>query len=194
MLSKSDRTKKMILEKATELFIKKGYSAVTMKDVCEATGLSRGGLYRHFSSTGEMIICLIRAEQQNADNEFKKALAEGKSALQMLDLFIDTHNRFLLSPKSGLELAANQFALLDEKGKQINAERAWSTVKRTSYLVRLGQEEGVFIDGDPESIAWHIVLFLGGLRTKTALDGAKPDFIYSQTNWIREFLLKQNLK
>ena len=172
MLSKSDRTKKMILEKATELFIKKGYSAVTMKDVCEATGLSRGGLYRHFSSTGEMIICLIRAEQQNADNEFKKALAEGKSALQMLDLFIDTHNRFLLSPKSGLELAANQFALLDEKGKQINAERAWSTVKRTSYLVRLGQEEGVFIDGDPESIAWHIVLFLVGLRTKTALDGA----------------------
>ena len=184
----------MILEKATELFIQKGYSAVTMKDVCEATGLSRGGLYRHFRSTGEMIISLIRAEQQNADNEFKEALAEGKSALQILDLFIDTHNRFLLSPKSALELAANQFALLDEKGKQINAERAWTTVKRTSHLVRLGQEEGVFIDGDPDSIAWHIVLFLGGLRTKTALDGAEPAFIYSQTNWIRDFLLKPNFK
>jgi len=149
----------MILEKAVELFMQKGYSAVTMKDVCEATGLSRGGLYRHFGSTGEMLTLIIRQEQQNADDELRKCLAEGKSALQILDALIETHIKFLLSPQSSLELAINQYALLDETGKRVNKERAWSTVKRTAQVVRLGQKEGLFIDGDPVSIAWYIIFF-----------------------------------
>lgn len=190
MRTKSEKTKRMILEKVTELFIQKGYSAVTMKDVCEATGLSRGGLYRHFSSTGEMLARLIRDEQREADKEFKNAVAEGKSALQILDIFIDKHNSFLLSPKSSLELAANQFALLDGEGRKVNEERVWSTVKRTAKIIRIGQEEGVFIDSDPESIAWHVVLFIGGIRTMMAFKGAETDFIYTQTNYIRDFLLK----
>lgn len=189
-MSKSEKTKSMILEKATELFTQKGYSAVTMKDVCEATGISRGGLYRHFGSTGEMLALIIREEQQNADNELRKCLAEGKSALQILDALIETHTRFLLSSKSALELAANQYALLDANGRRVNAERAWSTVKRTAQVVRLGQEDGVFIDGDPESIAWYIVFFLGGIRTQKPLFGLEADFICTQTNYIRDFLLK----
>ena len=88
----------MILEKATELFVKKGYSAVTMKDVCDATGLSRGGLYRHFGSTGEMLSLIIREEQQNADNKLRKCVAEGKPAMQILDALIEAHTMSLLSP------------------------------------------------------------------------------------------------
>ena len=41
-LTKGERTRERILENAADLFAEKGYTAVTMKDVCEATGLSRG--------------------------------------------------------------------------------------------------------------------------------------------------------
>jgi len=189
-LLKSEKTKRLILQKATELFIKKGYSAVTMKDVCDATGLSRGGLYRHFGSTGEMLTLIIREEQQNADNKLRKCVAEGKPALQILEALIEAHTMSLLSPKSALELAANQYALLDATGKRINMERAWSTVKRTAQVVRIGQEEGVFIDGDPVSIAWHIVFFLSGIHTQKPLFELEDDFICTQINYIRDFLLK----
>ncbi len=191
-MTKSEKTKRMILEKATEQFTKKGYSAVTMKDVCDATGLSRGGLYRHFGSTGEMLTLILREEQQNADNKLRKCITEGKPALQILDDLIEAHTMFLLSPKSALELAANQFALLDRTGKIVNMERAWSTVKRTAQVVRLGQEEGVFIDGDPESLAWHIVFFLSGIHTQKPLFELEDDFICTQINYIRDFLLKEN--
>ncbi len=190
-MSKSENTKRMILEKASELFTQKGYSAVTMKDVCDATGLSRGGLYRHFGSTGEMLTLILREEQQNADDKLRMCLTEGKSALQILDALIEAHTTFLLSPKSALELAANQYALLDATGKEINMERAWSTVKRTAQVVRLGQEEGVFIDGDPQSIAWHIVFFLSGIHTQKPLFGLEDDFVRTQINYIRGFLLKE---
>ena len=42
MTIKKERTRQRILVKAYDLFAKKGFNAVTMKDVCEATELSRG--------------------------------------------------------------------------------------------------------------------------------------------------------
>ena len=54
MSRKGDDTRKMILESASELFAEKGFKDVSMSDICEKTGLSRGGLYRHYSSTSEI--------------------------------------------------------------------------------------------------------------------------------------------
>ena len=51
MAGKADRTREQILDKAQSLFAEKGFKQVTMKDVCQITGMSRGGLYSHFSST-----------------------------------------------------------------------------------------------------------------------------------------------
>lgn len=54
MGTKSEQTKERILQEAWKLFAKKGYQAVTMTDICEKTGLSRGGLYRYYAGTGEI--------------------------------------------------------------------------------------------------------------------------------------------
>ena len=45
MGDKSLHKKNYIIEKAREVFQKKGYRAVTMKDIVDACGISRGGLY-----------------------------------------------------------------------------------------------------------------------------------------------------
>ena len=49
MGKKGDLTKAAIQQKALALFVERGFKDVTMKDICEATGLSRGGLYMHLS-------------------------------------------------------------------------------------------------------------------------------------------------
>lgn len=51
MGKKGNETKQHIKEQAKILFANKGFKEVTMKDICEATSLSRGGLYRHYDST-----------------------------------------------------------------------------------------------------------------------------------------------
>ena len=55
MGSKGNQTRELIKDAAYVLFAKKGFKEVTMKDICEATGLSRGGLYRYFGSTAEIL-------------------------------------------------------------------------------------------------------------------------------------------
>ena len=46
-MTKGEQTKHRIAMTAKGLFGEKGYLGVTMKDICQQTGLSRGGLYAH---------------------------------------------------------------------------------------------------------------------------------------------------
>ncbi len=56
---KGDKTKAAIRKAALALFVQKGFKDVTMKDICEAAGLSRGGLYTHYGSTGQVFADII---------------------------------------------------------------------------------------------------------------------------------------
>lgn len=51
-MSKSEKTRQFIIEKAASLFNRKGYSGTSMSDLMEATGLSKGGIYGNFRREG----------------------------------------------------------------------------------------------------------------------------------------------
>jgi AcrR family transcriptional regulator len=51
---KAERKKKLIRDTAREVFIRKGFNDVTMKDIAQTAGISRGGLYLYYSSTEEL--------------------------------------------------------------------------------------------------------------------------------------------
>ena len=188
-LSKGERTKAKILEKAADLFTEKGYTAVSMSDVCQATNLSRGGLYRHFSSTAEMMILLMRSEQQQADFAVQQNLGAQKSAISMLNSFLTQHYRFMLSPRGRLELAINQFAQTDEQGREENRRRIDAAVNRAAELIRYGQAEGSFRSGNPDELAFHVIMAIGGLRSTAPLLGSSKHFLKQQLNTIRSLLL-----
>ena len=69
MSSKGEKTKQDIREKAYQLFAEKGFKEVTMKDICERTGLSRGGLYRHYESTEQIFLEIVYAFSEQQKNE-----------------------------------------------------------------------------------------------------------------------------
>ena len=189
--TKGERTKAKILEKAADLFAEKGYTAVTMKDVCEAAGLSRGGLYRYFGSTAEMMILLMRAEQQHADREAAREHGEHSSAVHMLDVFLAQHYSFMLSHRGRLELAMNQFAQSDETGRQENRRRVEAAVRRTADLIRFGQEEGSFRAGESEELAFHVIMAIGGLRTMAPLMDISKPILRRQLSAIRGLVLTE---
>ena len=190
MLAKSDRTKARILEKAKELFIAKGYSDVTMKDVCDAAELSRGGLYRHFSSTADMMTLLMDMEQETADKMAAQNMKLAIGAEQKLDDFLRRHLEFMLSDTGHLELAIQQFAQTDERGREQNKKRVDHAVKRTVRLVESGQREGVFVEGDPVTLARMIIITIGGLRTQVPLLSWDSETVKKELETLRRLILK----
>ena len=50
MAGKGEQTRQKIIEKSLQLFSVKGYFNTSINDILEATALTKGGLYGHFSS------------------------------------------------------------------------------------------------------------------------------------------------
>lgn len=66
---KADMKRNYILDKARDVFIQKGFAAVTMKDIVEACDISRGGLYRYYGSTRDIFLALF---QRDAKEELER--------------------------------------------------------------------------------------------------------------------------
>ena len=53
-MRKGDQTRQEIIRKAAPIFNQKGYSGTALSDLMRATGLEKGGIYRHFESKQEL--------------------------------------------------------------------------------------------------------------------------------------------
>src|SRR5437868_720018 len=54
--TKGERTRAHIVAAAAPLFNRVGYAGVSMADLMAATGLEKGGLYRHFESKDDIAV------------------------------------------------------------------------------------------------------------------------------------------
>jgi TetR/AcrR family transcriptional repressor of nem operon len=53
-MNKGEETRQKIIAAAAPLFNKQGYAGCVIKDIMAATGLEKGGIYRHFESKEEI--------------------------------------------------------------------------------------------------------------------------------------------
>ena len=53
-MSKAEKTREFIIEKAAPIFNKKGYAGTSLKDLMEATGLTKGSIYGNFENKDEV--------------------------------------------------------------------------------------------------------------------------------------------
>jgi len=55
-MTQGEETKKRLVQKAAEIFNTRGYSGTAVSDLMEATGLQKGGVYRHFESKEQLAV------------------------------------------------------------------------------------------------------------------------------------------
>jgi TetR/AcrR family transcriptional repressor of nem operon len=53
-MRKGEQTRREIIRKAAPIFNQKGYDGAALSDLMKATGLEKGGIYRHFESKQEL--------------------------------------------------------------------------------------------------------------------------------------------
>ncbi len=65
-VTKGDLTRQRIIEVAAPLFNQRGFEGCSMQDLMDATGLEKGGIYRHFASKEELAAEAFRYALSNA--------------------------------------------------------------------------------------------------------------------------------
>jgi AcrR family transcriptional regulator len=79
MATKGEATRSLILQAAYRLFLEKGYSAASMRDIVAASGITMGGIYNHFSGKEQIFDAVF--QEYNPIQQVLPAilLAEGDS-------------------------------------------------------------------------------------------------------------------
>lgn len=157
MGEKAEKTKENIRREAYLLFAAKGFKEVTMTDICEKTGLSRGGLYRYYSNTGEIFSEILSKEYVISDRIEKR-----ESARAILEDMLEEIRCEILDKELSLSLAIYEYANLGNEDFSIriheNAKRRWNS------LICYGMETGEFRKTDPDQASDLILYYYQGLR------------------------------
>ena len=157
MGEKAEKTKEKIRSEAYKLFAEKGFKEVTMTDICERTGLSRGGLYRHYAGTDEIFDEILSQEYEIEDR-----IRGGEGAKAILEDMLAAMETEIMEKERSLSLAIYEYASLGREDffRRIN-EKAQ---KRWTSLLEYGMETGEFRQVDARQISDMILYYYQGLR------------------------------
>jgi TetR/AcrR family transcriptional repressor of nem operon len=165
-VSKGEHTRQEIIRKAAPLFNQKGYEGTALSDLMEATGLEKGGIYRHFESKQELAgEAFSHAWKMAMDRRFE-GIDEIPNAVDRLQQFL----RNFRERRSGLVAGGcpllNTAIEADDgnpelRGKARAALHSWQD--RLQSIVEEGQQKGeIGSDVDAEEVATLIITTLEG--------------------------------
>lgn len=191
MGKKGEDTKKLIRERAAYLFAQKGFKSVTMKDICAATGLSRGGLYRHYDSTRQIFLEIIEALMGAQDNELTEKMNAGLPASQILDEILERYRKEMLDSAASLSVAIYEFFSENFSTGQDNLllKQYQYSVDMWNEFLSYGIKQGEFKTVDCKEVIDIILFSYQGVRmysTMIPLDEQIPARIINQ---IKKILL-----
>ena len=162
MLTKGEQTRDFILKKSYELFVRKGFKSVTMKDVCEITGMSRGGLYSHFSSTSEIFEAILKDMTQKDQLDFQHEIKKGLPAVTIMDKALCLLEREMGDSEASLSEAIFEYSETVESNKMTELNEI--SVKNWSALIRYGIKTGEFNNVDVTEIVSILLYSYQGIR------------------------------
>lgn len=166
-LSKSEQKKEFILDRATDVFIKKGFASVTMKDIVEACEISRGGLYRYFGSTRAVFMDIFIRDTQSMLKTIEIFLWENLPAEKILKDYLYKRKAAMLKPS--LILATYEFFIENPDDQVIFQWQFDNFVESIRELLTYGIKKEEFIACDATAYARHMVLFLSNMQISAPL-------------------------
>ena len=92
-MRKGEQTRQQIIRKAAPIFNQKGYDGAALSDLMRATGLEKGGIYRHFASKEELALEAFDYSWQKAVNGRLEGVQNRPDSVdrlkKMVDNFVD---------------------------------------------------------------------------------------------------------
>ena len=192
MNKRGRETRKHIKKCACSLFAEKGFKQVTMKDICEAAQLSRGGLYGHYESTCQIFQEIIDDMTGQQENEVDLKIKQNQSAVTILNDILHKYEKEMVDSQSSLSVAIYEYFSLPEIAGQKNALYQQYLISANTWkkLIQYGIDRKEFHEVDIEAVFHLIVFSYQGVRMYSKLmpvDERIPSGIVRQ---IKKILVK----
>jgi TetR/AcrR family transcriptional repressor of nem operon len=178
-MRKGEQTRQEIIQKAAPIFNQKGFDGAALSDLMRATGLEKGGIYRHFESKQQLAgEAFDYAWQLALDKRFRGTQEITDTVDRLKQITRNFRDRRAGLVPGGCPLL--NMATDSDDGKpalRTKARRAFNSwLNRLRSIVEEGQARGEIRSGvDPSELATFIVTSLeGGLMLERLQKNPRP--------------------
>jgi AcrR family transcriptional regulator len=176
-------TKEQLLVAATNLLDKGGPSAVTLRAVGDAIGVSQTAPYRHFRDKRDLLEAVARDSFREVSEILDGAMSRANSPVEAL----------MLAARKYFELARRYpmrhrllFDIGEHGGLEAEARRAFETV---TGVVAAAQHAGEIRDGDPAQMSAFFCSTVHGLSQLEQIGSANAVRALSDVDSLAQLLL-----
>ncbi len=173
-MKRSEKTEKNIIQAALELFVRKGYHGTSINEITQKVGLTKGALYTHFNSKGELLIRIIEEFNKSYIDQMIATVSEYEGdAVGKLNCAISFSSRFALE---NFDLCVFLTFLTTELNADVDFQPFLKQIYRKyqhfiSELIRHGRLQGLFKKGiDPDLAALTFMAIHDGVLHQWALN------------------------
>jgi TetR/AcrR family transcriptional regulator, transcriptional repressor for nem operon len=186
-MSKGDRTRARIIEQSAPIFNKQGYAGTALSDLMDATGLGKGGIYRHFASKEELAAEAFDYAWSQARSVRAAGVDETPDAVDRLRRMIDNFVELRTGLVPGGCPLLNA-AIDSDDGNPVIRERAREALRgwqaRVAKVIRDGRTRGAIRKTvKPDELAALVISQLEGALMISRLNGSRKPL-----EWAREHL------
>ena len=179
-MSKAERTRQYIIEKAAPIINRKGMAGSSLSDIMEATGLAKGCIYGNFENKDEICLeaftYLSQSYVKKLETHLQPFTGSKDKLLAYLDFTLNAHFRDEMGGcpviNFGAESDDTHPAIKERVQQVIRASREF-----ISNLLREGVEKGEFAPGlDSGSQALKMYVLLEGAVVISRIENNKEQF------------------
>lgn len=97
-MTKGERTRQLIIEKAAPLFNKNGYAGTSLSDIMEVTGLAKGGVYGNFKNKDEIAAMSFEYAYNKVKTAVLLRFSTCETEVEKLMAILDFYASYITAP------------------------------------------------------------------------------------------------
>lgn len=192
-LSRREQKREQILESARKVFAKKGFIDVTMKDIIEEAGISRGGIYLYFDSVDMIFIEVVKERTTRKFDYIRRQIIESTPFDQLFNEYLTVQKDRLLNSIQDSLLRAMYEYYFTHKSKDVrDFQKGQISSTRDTILTifQLGVTQGAIINQGLEELAENYMFVIEGLSVLALTGGLDENTIDAQFSILAALLPK----
>jgi len=173
---KSEGTIARILDAAARLFVAKSYADVTINQIAEETGLTKGAVYHHFPSKEDVYLAMMQRELEEKRALFDRALHTGTSGRDRLDALVAAFLDFSPVKRDQMKLVRRDVNIFGEPSRT-RLIRAYQRAlpEQVERVLQDGITAGELRKADPRLLSWQFVSLVEEILNRYAHDRFKDN-------------------
>lgn len=173
--SNAEDMRQKILREATRLFVTNGYAAISMREIAEACGISKAGLYYHFKDKEDLMVEILTSYLTEMSETFQACTFPNCSAREQLTQVV--HAIFAQPPdkRAIIRLVSQEYTHLSQQAQaSFNILYQETFLGKFEAILQGGVERGELRPLDPRLTTWLLLGMMVPFFTTSAIHVAPP--------------------